>query len=118
MYEPDLAQAHKMIDELRKDWASYPKFVAYLDKNYFQNEARLKMWMKAYRNDIYYAAMDTNNFVESWHNHLKHGFLRRHHKVGRKTKGQIMDILRQRDVQAMPIEDIQERVRRFDGELH
>ncbi|KAF9176591.1 hypothetical protein BGZ50_000271 [Haplosporangium sp. Z 11] len=138
MYETDLVQANRMIEELRQDWEDHPSFIAYLDKNYFQSEERLRLWMKAYRADTYYASMDTNNFVESWHNHFKHGFLRRHHKVradrvvyllshtvveyfrkeefrnyiqvGRKTKGQVMDILRQRKVQAMAMEDIKNRV--------
>ncbi|KAG0246455.1 hypothetical protein BG011_002432, partial [Mortierella polycephala] len=145
MYEADLVQANRMIEELRRDWKDHHPFIAYLDKNCFQDEEHRRMWMKAYRIDPYYASMDTNNFVKSWHNHLKHGLLRRHHKVradrvvyllshtvveyfrkeefrnyiqaGHKTKGQVMDILRQREVQAMAMEDIKNRVRKVDGEL-
>ncbi|KAF9176188.1 hypothetical protein BGZ50_001477, partial [Haplosporangium sp. Z 11] len=49
-----------MIEELRQDWEDHPSFIAYLNKNYFQDEER--------------------NYIQ----------------VGRKTKGQVMDILRQR----------------------
>ncbi|KAG0366099.1 hypothetical protein BGZ54_005816 [Gamsiella multidivaricata] len=62
MYESDQARAHEMIEEMRQGWAGYPEFIAYLNKNYFQSEERLKVWMKAYRDDAYYASMDTNNF--------------------------------------------------------
>ncbi|KAF9119393.1 hypothetical protein BGX30_003867 [Mortierella sp. GBA39] len=36
--------------------------------------------MKAYRTGLFYAGMDTNNFVESWHNQLKSHFLRGHNR--------------------------------------
>ena len=49
----------------------------YLEKRYFTDE-RKGRWMKAYRVGKYYAGMDTNNYVESWHNHLKSQFLRGH----------------------------------------
>ncbi|KAF9189780.1 hypothetical protein BGZ49_003774, partial [Haplosporangium sp. Z 27] len=53
------------------------KALAYLEKRYFTLE-RKQRWMKAYRVGKYYAGMDTNNYVESWHNHLKSHFLRGH----------------------------------------
>ncbi|KAF9367786.1 hypothetical protein BGX21_007068, partial [Mortierella sp. AD011] len=99
--------------------------------------------MKAYRTGTFYAAMDTNNFVESWHNTLKNTFLGKHYKlrpdrvvyllsqivigyfekeelqaqvqVGRLTRGQIVDILRQREVRSMDDEIVQRHAIRLDG---
>ncbi|KAK3835656.1 MAG: hypothetical protein J3R72DRAFT_358589, partial [Linnemannia gamsii] len=33
-------------------------------------------WMFCYRQDLSYASIDTNNYIESWHNTLKQHFLR------------------------------------------
>ncbi|KAF9345666.1 hypothetical protein BGX34_004555 [Mortierella sp. NVP85] len=59
MYEGDILQARQLI----------------------QSEDRMGAWMKAYRQDEFYAGMDTNNYVESWHNHLKMHFLKRQFRV-------------------------------------
>ncbi|KAF9081778.1 hypothetical protein BGX29_004297, partial [Mortierella sp. GBA35] len=112
-------------------------------EEYYFKEIRRKLWMKSYRQDVYYASMDTNNYVESWHNQLKSNHLRHHFRaradrifyvltevvleafkkeefgalirVGRRTKGEVLDILRQRDVQAMTEETIQRHVLFIDG---
>ena len=130
MYEGDLGEARQLIQKFRQKWVEgFPGLCDYLDKNDFQSEQRMGAWMKAHRQDAFYAGMDTNNYVESWHNHLKMHFLKRQFKVradrmvyllsdvvvnyfkneefqayvrvGRKTKGEIMDILRQREVKAL-----------------
>ncbi|KAK3805379.1 MAG: hypothetical protein J3Q66DRAFT_273951, partial [Benniella sp.] len=82
MYEGDLFEARQLIQKFRQKWEeSFPGLCDYLDKNYFQSEKRMGAWMKAYRQDAFYAGMDTNNYVESWHNHLKMHFLKRQFKV-------------------------------------
>ncbi|KAI1299992.1 hypothetical protein EDD11_006335, partial [Mortierella claussenii] len=58
----------------------------YLNKNYFgraafeSHEPQVvdvqKHWMLCYRQDISYASIDTNNYIESWHNTLKRHFFR------------------------------------------
>jgi hypothetical protein len=63
------------------------KLLDYLDKNYFgpaapadgeawKVENAQKGWMLSYRQGVSYAAIDTNNYIESWHNTLKRRFLR------------------------------------------
>lgn len=144
MYENDLFQARNLIQKFRQDWKDpFPDLHEYVEKNYFNSEDRMRTWMKAYRQDEFYAEMDTNNFVESWHNHLKTHFLKRHFmvradrmvyllseivvnyfkqeefqafvRVGRKTKGEILDIFRQREVRAMSDDTIREHSLHLDN---
>ncbi|KAG0367498.1 hypothetical protein BGX24_003200, partial [Mortierella sp. AD032] len=116
--------------------------VDYMEENYFK-ECRRQFWMKSYRQDVYFASLNTNNYVEYWHNLLKSNHLRHHYqaradrilyiladvvlealkkdefgeviRVGPRTKGEVLDILRQRDVQAMTEETIQKQVLFSDG---
>lgn len=79
LYNPYLNKAEEKIAEFRNKWSDHNdgKVVDYLDKRYF-TESRKQRWMKAYRVGKFYAGMDTNNYVESWHNHLKSQFLKGH----------------------------------------
>lgn len=81
LYEPNLLEANQRVAAFRNKWSRHNdgKLMAYLEKYYFR-ESRRKRWMKAYRTGIYYAGMDTNNYVESWHNQLKSHFLRGHNR--------------------------------------
>ncbi|KAK3804821.1 MAG: hypothetical protein J3Q66DRAFT_272770, partial [Benniella sp.] len=144
MYENDLLEARNLIQKFGQDWRdAFPDLYEYVEKNYFNSEDRMHTWMKAYRQDEFYAEMDTNNFVESWHNHLKTHFLKRHFmvradrmvyllseivvnyfkqeefqafvRVGRKTKGEILDIFRQREVRAMSDDTIREHPLHLDN---
>ncbi|KAF8965838.1 hypothetical protein BGZ46_000497, partial [Entomortierella lignicola] len=144
MYEPDLLRARELIQAFRDDWGNRsPEFAKYMKVNYFNSETRMKSWMKAYRQREFYAEMDTNNFVESWHNLLKNHFMKGHFRsrvdrvvylldtkvlryykldefqinvrVGRKSKGEIMDILCQRKVKNISDETIQKHVCKIDG---
>ncbi|KAI8599565.1 hypothetical protein EDD21DRAFT_307830, partial [Dissophora ornata] len=36
--------------------------------------------MLCYRQDVYYASIDTNNYIESWHNTLKLHFFKDKHQ--------------------------------------
>ncbi|KAG0007703.1 hypothetical protein BGZ81_004651, partial [Podila clonocystis] len=135
MYEYDRTMANNLIFLFRQVWGVLSKpFMDYMEEHYLK-ENRHRLWMKSYHQDIYYVSMDTNNYVESWHNQLKSNHLKHHYQarpdhilyiltevvletfkkeefgalicVGRKTKGKILDILHQRDVQAMTEETIQ-----------
>ncbi|KAG0257546.1 hypothetical protein BGZ95_005212, partial [Linnemannia exigua] len=131
-------------DWLKMDvWEVLSKpLVNYLEENYFK-ERRRQLWMKSYRLDVYFASMDTNNYVESWHNQLKSNQLKNHYRaradrilyilaevileafekdefvaiirICRGTKGEVLDILHQQDVQAMTEETIQKYFLFIDG---
>jgi len=134
--------ANELIVVFRQVWEMLSKpLVDYMEENYLK-ERRRQLWMKSYRQDVYYASMDTSNYVESWHQ-LKSNHLKRHYRaradrilyiltevvleafkkdefgaiirVGRRTKGEVLDILRQRDVQAMTEETIQKNVLIIDA---
>ncbi|KAG0006664.1 hypothetical protein BGZ80_005185, partial [Entomortierella chlamydospora] len=77
MFEDDIADARRMILAFRIKFVKHPIFLVYVNKNYFKEEHK-KLWVKAYRTHMDYAGMDTNNYVESWHKHLKKGVLRSH----------------------------------------
>ncbi|KAF9407515.1 hypothetical protein BGZ76_006092, partial [Entomortierella beljakovae] len=76
LYEPDLTRARHKIADFQTKWETHNegRLWSYLKDRYF-NELRQKRWMKAHRTGRFYAGMDTNNYVESWHNHLKSHFL-------------------------------------------
>ncbi|KAF8927521.1 hypothetical protein BGZ47_002106 [Haplosporangium gracile] len=143
MYQSDLRTARQMIVDFRLFCQEHSNLLLeYMENNYFTKDRRL-LWMKSYRQDVYYGAMDTNNYVESWHNQLKANHLKNHYRarpdrilyilttsvlevfkkkefgaitqVGRKTKGQILDVLRRKDVEAMSDETIEKHVRFIDG---
>ncbi|KAF9346835.1 hypothetical protein BGX26_001658 [Mortierella sp. AD094] len=123
--DPSLSRAHQGIVEFEARWSTHNegKLWKYLKDRYFSEERR-KRWMKSYRVAKFYAGLDTNNYVKSWHNHLKSQFLRGHtncrgdrliyilsHDVddlyqalamrsvvlyGRHSKGKRMDIMQER----------------------
>lgn len=53
----------------------YVDLVRYLKTYYFDNNAFMR-WTACYQPDVY-TNMETNNYVESWHNQLKTTYLRR-----------------------------------------
>ncbi|KAG0063158.1 hypothetical protein BGZ93_003679, partial [Podila epicladia] len=75
-----------LIRSFRETWGSQEELLQYLDKNYFgpsmfqDHEWQVvdvqKHWMLCYRQDISYASIDTNNYIESWHNTLKRHFFK------------------------------------------
>jgi hypothetical protein len=81
LYEPNVREARQRVANFYAKWSDHNegKLWAYLQKHYFQESRRCR-WMKAYRTGLYYAGMDTNNYVESWHNQLKSHFLRGHNR--------------------------------------
>ncbi|KAG0195393.1 hypothetical protein BGX28_001508, partial [Mortierella sp. GBA30] len=76
MYNSTIDGAETKLAELSDLWAQQqPAFLAYFKKQWLKDDKH-KRWMKAYRFGQYYGTMDTNNYVESWHNTLKHSFLK------------------------------------------
>jgi hypothetical protein len=86
LYERDTTTAQEHIKTFRKTWSDQTDLLKYLDKNYFgrsmfkahewQVKETQESWMLCYRQDISYASIDTNNYIESWHNTLKRHFFR------------------------------------------
>ncbi|KAF9117301.1 hypothetical protein BGX30_005609, partial [Mortierella sp. GBA39] len=86
LYERDIAKAQELVKGFRATWNSQKGLLEYLDKNYFGRamfEAHERQvvdvqesWMLCYRQDVSYASIDTNNYIESWHNTLKRHFFR------------------------------------------
>ncbi|KAG0275734.1 hypothetical protein BGZ97_010230, partial [Linnemannia gamsii] len=78
--------AQALIKAFRETWSHQKELLEYLDKNYFgrsmfqphewQVKERQESWMLCYRQDISYASIDTNNYIESWHNTLKRHFFK------------------------------------------
>ncbi|KAK3804535.1 MAG: hypothetical protein JOS17DRAFT_665549, partial [Linnemannia elongata] len=84
LYERNKTMAQELIRVFRETWKDQKNLLDYLNKNYFgpfmfeAHERQVKetqeSWMLCYRQDISYASIDTNNYIESWHNTLKRHF--------------------------------------------
>ncbi|KAF9151690.1 hypothetical protein BGX21_005182 [Mortierella sp. AD011] len=125
-----MRQTSLLIVEFRQEWSiRLPEFATFIEDNYIGPEEHRKKWMKTYRTDTFYAAADTNNFVESWHSILKNTLLGKQYKlcpnrvvyllnqvvigyfekeelqaqfqVSRLTRDQVAGILRQCEVRSM-----------------
>ena len=69
MYEKDVtAYEEKKMAFVAKWGLQYPSLVTYMEENYFNREEK---WTLAHRQSINYERVDTNNFIESFHNKLK-----------------------------------------------
>ncbi|KAF9976955.1 hypothetical protein BGZ75_010444, partial [Mortierella antarctica] len=70
-------EAEALIVAFRTAWQELaPNLVQYMDKNYFDNLADRRRWMYCHRADVSYARINTNNYIESWHNSLKKHFFK------------------------------------------
>ncbi|KAF8905354.1 hypothetical protein BGZ58_006405, partial [Dissophora ornata] len=86
LYEKSKKIALDLINAFRETWSDQGDLLDYLNKNYFgramfeAHEPQVfdlqKHWMLCYRQEVAYAAIDTNNYIESWHNTLKRHFFR------------------------------------------
>ena len=76
-FGPDLSQLARDYPEAG-DQLEKPEDVAAWIKEQEQAEASVvkqrERWMFCYRQGLSYATIDTNNFIESWHNTLKRHF--------------------------------------------
>jgi hypothetical protein len=67
------------MENFRVSHAQRAGLLDYLEKNYFEERSQAR-WMLFYRQDIPVAAIDTNNYIESWHNTLKTHFFKNRQK--------------------------------------
>ncbi|KAG9063997.1 hypothetical protein KI688_004111 [Linnemannia hyalina] len=84
--EEGLKKEYIKTDNGVETWSDQTALLKYLDKNYFgrsmfkahewQVKETQESWMLCYRQDVSYASIDTNNYIESWHNTLKRHFFR------------------------------------------
>lgn len=74
-YAPNHDALAKSLETLRADWANFPGFLSYFDRTWVAND-RIQFWTVANQPSIH-TDMETNSFVESWHNQLKSVYLDR-----------------------------------------
>lgn len=96
-------RAQELIKIFREIWSHQKELLQYLDKNYFGRAAFethewqvrdvQKGWMICYCQDMCYASIDTNNYIESWHNTLKRHFFRDKHQRCADTVIYVLAIL-------------------------
>ncbi|KAF9119177.1 hypothetical protein BG015_006410, partial [Linnemannia schmuckeri] len=75
LYTPDKDEALALLTTFQQENHHRAEMLQFLDKNYFKETDRQR-WMICFRENIACAAIDTNNYVESWHNALKMYFLK------------------------------------------
>ncbi|KAF8923285.1 hypothetical protein BGZ47_004895, partial [Haplosporangium gracile] len=76
LYTLNKDEACALLEAFQEDNRHRPEMLQFLDKNYFKETELLQRWMICYRENIACPAIDTNNYVESWHNALKMYFLK------------------------------------------
>ncbi|KAG0345997.1 hypothetical protein BG004_002648 [Podila humilis] len=80
LYTRNTDAALDLITAFREKWHAQQPLLTYLDKNYFgtstPDENIRRRWMVCYRQEVTYCSIDTNNFIESWHNTLKSHFFK------------------------------------------
>ncbi|KAI8981403.1 hypothetical protein BDB01DRAFT_724108 [Pilobolus umbonatus] len=64
-----------MLEQFKLKYSNHVRFLNYLDTYYIQN-GWYRHWCKAFQPDRF-TNMETNNYVESWHNQLKSMYLKR-----------------------------------------
>lgn len=69
MWERETIQLHHSLDNFYDAWSNFPAFLQYIQRTWIAND-RIKFWTAANQPNIR-TNMETNNFVESWHNQLK-----------------------------------------------
>lgn len=78
MWVKDRADFAKLLGKFLKDWKHQKEFMDYFKRNWGPGTKRSPMrWAKSYH-PREFDSMDTNNYVESWHNQLKSVYLNRH----------------------------------------
>ncbi|KZV78403.1 hypothetical protein EXIGLDRAFT_783879 [Exidia glandulosa HHB12029] len=66
------AEFDARVDEFTAEWGDQKAFVLYVQTEWLTCKER---WVKAWRAHAHYA-IDTNNFIESWHSNLKRNYLK------------------------------------------
>lgn len=107
MYESVRERVVEKVDIFREKWSSLqPQFIEYLEDKWFALEG-YKKWAAAYVIEEH-AHMQTNNYIESWHNQLKSVYLKR---IRNRRLDRLVYIL-SNDVES----DMKTEVRRIDSE--
>ncbi|KAG0184788.1 hypothetical protein DFQ28_010461 [Apophysomyces sp. BC1034] len=75
MWERSRSAFTDKLREFYSDFGVYTDIIVYFKKQYLINDAFMK-WSAAYQPQIF-TNMETNNYVESWHNQLKSTYLQR-----------------------------------------
>lgn len=73
MYEEDLGNMQQQLLEFRLKYGRFVDFMQYFERTWVNNDW-IKCWAAGYQLDIH-TNMETNNFVESWHNQLETFFI-------------------------------------------
>ena len=77
LYASRVDDAEALITTFRDTWqVNAPQFVQFMNKNYFDSVADKRRWMYCHREGISFAWINTNNYIESWHNTLKKHFFK------------------------------------------
>ncbi|KAF9136659.1 hypothetical protein BGX30_010964 [Mortierella sp. GBA39] len=77
LYAQTEEESNTLLDAFRNEWQdTASKFLEYLDDNYLAHEADRRRWMFCHRQQVAYGCINTNNFIESWHNTLKKHFFK------------------------------------------
>ncbi|KAI8350365.1 hypothetical protein BD560DRAFT_310123, partial [Blakeslea trispora] len=74
-HEADANKFQLMMADFVLKWSRFPDFLSYFDTYYVKNNA-YRNWSVAHQPSRY-TNMETNNYVESWHNQLKTTYLKR-----------------------------------------
>ncbi|KAF9996861.1 hypothetical protein BGZ80_007152 [Entomortierella chlamydospora] len=77
LYSKTEKQANLQVEAFKAKWEEHtPKLMEYLNENYLNSEADRRRWMFCYREGVSYGWINTNNYIESWHNTLKKHFFK------------------------------------------
>jgi len=71
MSVPDQAQFLEQSEQYLRSWSCCPSWVTYVQETWL---SRKEQWARAWRQEAH-RGVDTNNFMESWHNQLKSTYL-------------------------------------------
>lgn len=93
MWEKNKPAFINMLRSFIFDYQMYPEFMEYFKKKYLDNDAFTR-WSSAFQPQIF-TNMETNNYVESWHNQLKTTYLnrKRNRRVDRLVYILVNDVL-------------------------
>ncbi|KAG0328836.1 hypothetical protein BGZ99_004324 [Dissophora globulifera] len=77
LYARTVSDAEALIAAFRASWQEIaPRFMKYIEEFYFQSDSDRRRWMFCHREGVSYAWINTNNYIESWHNALKMHFFK------------------------------------------
>lgn len=69
MWERDLAEMQRKLQDFHQKWLAHQDFLMYFERAWIAHD-KLRFWTIANQPNMH-ANMTTNNYVESWHNQLK-----------------------------------------------